>query len=78
MVTINGKELDVPEGATVAAALLQGNAFSRASVGGEPRQPVCGMGICSSVEPVSTGGCIAHVQSCAAQACRYRRNERSL
>jgi sarcosine oxidase subunit alpha len=45
-VTLNGRALDMPEGATVAAALLQGNVLSRSSVGGEPRQPLCGMGIC--------------------------------
>jgi len=45
-ITVNGKPLEVPRGATVAAAVLQAGANSRMSVLGEPRQPMCGMGIC--------------------------------
>jgi hypothetical protein len=44
---LNGKPLMVPAGTVVAAAiaLAGGMAFKR-SVGGEPRAPLCGMGIC--------------------------------
>jgi D-hydroxyproline dehydrogenase subunit gamma len=45
-ITVNGTPMKVPEGATVAAALVQAGAYSRISVHGEPRQPLCGMGIC--------------------------------
>ena len=45
-ITVNGKPIEVPEGATVAAAILLTGALSRTSVRGEPRQPLCGMGIC--------------------------------
>ncbi len=45
-ITVNGTPLEVPGGATVAAAILQAGAASRVSVRGESRQPLCGMGIC--------------------------------
>jgi len=45
-ITIDGRPIEVPAGATVAAAILQAGSRSRTSVGGEPRQPLCGMGIC--------------------------------
>jgi sarcosine oxidase subunit alpha len=45
--TIDGRAVRVPAGTTVAAAVLltQGPAFRR-SVTGEPRGPLCGMGVC--------------------------------
>ena len=43
----NGGEIVVVEGTSVAAALLgAGVARFRSSVTGEPRGPVCGMGVC--------------------------------
>jgi hypothetical protein len=45
-ISINGISVQVCSGTTVAAALLQMGALSRRSVRGEPRQPLCGMGIC--------------------------------
>ena len=45
-ITLNGNALEVTTGSTVAAAILQAGATSRISVRGEPRQPLCGMGIC--------------------------------
>lgn len=45
-ITINGVAVAVRPGTTVAAAMLQADAPSRLSVRGEPRQPLCGMGIC--------------------------------
>jgi predicted molibdopterin-dependent oxidoreductase YjgC len=45
--TIDGRSVAVPPGTTVAAALGRaGVAASRRSVTGEPRGPLCGMGIC--------------------------------
>ena len=45
-IRINGVAISVPEGTTVAVAMtLSGNAC-RKSVSGEPRGPLCGMGIC--------------------------------
>ena len=45
-ITLDGRPLSVAEGTTVAAAILQAGSKSRLSVRGEPRQPLCGMGIC--------------------------------
>jgi len=45
-ITINGSTVLVSTGTTVAAAILQTGECSRRSVRGEPRQPLCGMGIC--------------------------------
>ncbi|HLH05101.1 MAG TPA: (2Fe-2S)-binding protein [Bryobacteraceae bacterium] len=44
---INGDPVEVAVGTSVAAALLcSGINVFRTSVSGEPRGPVCGMGIC--------------------------------
>ena len=47
LVNVNGRHITVAHGTTVAAALaLAACGASRTSVSGEPRAPVCGMGIC--------------------------------
>jgi predicted molibdopterin-dependent oxidoreductase YjgC len=44
---INGREVKVLEGTTLAAAILvAGFSAFRRSVTGQPRGPLCGMGIC--------------------------------
>jgi sarcosine oxidase subunit alpha len=43
---VNGSAVTVPEDSTVASAILIAGAHSRLSVSGEPRAPLCGMGIC--------------------------------
>ena len=46
-VKVNDKPVIVPEGATVAVAVyMAGETAFRKSVTGQPRSPVCGMGIC--------------------------------
>jgi D-hydroxyproline dehydrogenase subunit gamma len=46
-VTIDGRVVEVEAGTTVAVALLAAGAWRfRTSVGGEPRGPICAMGIC--------------------------------
>jgi len=46
-ITVNGRPVDVPEGAMVSAAIaIAGVTTYRRSVTGEPRAPLCGMGIC--------------------------------
>ena len=46
-VTVNGRPVEVAPGTTAAAAVYHaGFAACRISVLGEPRAPVCGMGIC--------------------------------
>ena len=44
--SVNGTNLNVPQGATVAAAVAIAHSFCRHSVHGEPRTVLCGMGIC--------------------------------
>jgi predicted molibdopterin-dependent oxidoreductase YjgC len=44
--TIDGGEVEVRTGTTVAAAILINRSGIRRSVQGEPRGPICGMGIC--------------------------------
>ncbi len=45
--TIDGVNVTVPDGCTVAAALLRaGVAGFRRSVTGQQRGPLCGMGVC--------------------------------
>ena len=46
MVHVNGRALHVARGTTVAAALLQAGVPARISRSGEPRAPLCGMGVC--------------------------------
>ena len=45
-ITVNGTAIVVPHGATVAVAIAMAGAACRKSVSGEPRGPLCGMGIC--------------------------------
>ena len=45
--TLDGQQLRVPAGTSLAAALaLRHPGCARTSVTGEPRAPLCGMGIC--------------------------------
>ncbi|HEX3891602.1 MAG TPA: (2Fe-2S)-binding protein [Terracidiphilus sp.] len=44
--TVNGQLIRVRSGTTVGAAVLNAGEHSRRSVRGEPRSPLCGMGIC--------------------------------
>ncbi len=61
--TIDGRETAAAQGSTVAAALLNaGLTELRQSVNGEPRGPLCGMGICFECR-VSIDG-RAHQKSC--------------
>ena len=46
-IAVNGTPLQVPAGTSVAAALAQQTpGTTRTSVTGEPRAPLCGMGVC--------------------------------
>jgi D-hydroxyproline dehydrogenase subunit gamma len=46
-ITVNGRPVVAPAGSTVAVAvLLADSAAFRRSVLGEPRGPLCGMGVC--------------------------------
>ena len=61
--TINGRPVEVPEGSMVSAAVaIAGVGFTRRSVTGEPRAPLCGMGICFECRVTIDGH--AHARSC--------------
>ena len=60
---IDGKDIEVAEGATVAAAVYQtGCSIFHRSVSGQPRGPLCGMGICFDCRVTLNG--TPHVRSC--------------
>ena len=46
VIDLNGRSTRVHAGMTVAAAILEAGVASRRSVRGDPRQPLCGMGVC--------------------------------
>ena len=58
---INGRPVEVPEGVTVAVALLQAG-VRRTSVTGAPREAACGMGICWECSATVDG--VAGVRTC--------------
>ena len=59
---VNGSPVEVPLGATVAAAVIASGAFCRTSTNGEPRSALCGMGICFECRVVIDGK--LHCRSC--------------
>lgn len=60
---VNGSPVRVAAGTTVAAAILiAGQAAFRRSVTGEPRGPLCGMGICFECRVTIDG--VVHRRSC--------------
>jgi sarcosine oxidase subunit alpha len=62
-VFLNGKPLNVPPGTIVAAAVLAaGQTSFRRSLTGEPRAPICGMGICFECRVTVDGE--PHARSC--------------
>jgi len=60
--TVNGRQMAVPPGSTVAVAVALANAACRRSVTGEPRGPLCGMGICFECRVAINGR--LHCRSC--------------
>jgi D-hydroxyproline dehydrogenase subunit gamma len=59
----NGRSIDAPEGATVAAVLLAHGATGfRTSVTGQPRAPLCAMGVCMECRVTIDGQ--AHQLAC--------------
>ena len=61
-VTVNGLPVSVPSGATVAVAVALAGQACRTSVRGEPRGPLCGMGICYECRVAING--TPHCRSC--------------
>jgi D-hydroxyproline dehydrogenase subunit gamma len=60
--TVNGAPVSVLAGTTVAVAVTMAGQSCRTSVSGEPRGPLCGMGICFECR-VSING-TPHCRSC--------------
>ncbi len=62
-IQVNGKLLSVPAGTILAAALVQAgvNRFRR-SAEGEPRGPLCGMGVCFECRVTLNG--VPNCRSC--------------
>ena len=60
--TVDGSAVQVSPGATVAAAVLIAGACTRASVSGQARGPLCGMGICFECRVTIDG--VPHQRSC--------------
>jgi D-hydroxyproline dehydrogenase subunit gamma len=61
-VRVNGDSIVVPVGSTVAVAIAIAGQPCRTSVTGEPRGPLCGMGICFECRAVVDG--IPHSRTC--------------
>ena len=61
-ITINGKPVPVAAGTSVAAAIMMANEPCRFSVLGEPRTPLCGMGICMECRATVNG--VAQMRTC--------------
>jgi sarcosine oxidase subunit alpha len=60
---VDGKEVRMPRGSTVAAAIVtSGGSGFRRSVSGEIRGPLCAMGICFECRVTING--VAHCRSC--------------
>lgn len=65
--SINGQNVSVAEGTTVAVAILNlGESAFRKSVAGESRGPLCGMGICFECRVTIDGE--PHRRSCTTLA----------
>jgi sarcosine oxidase subunit alpha len=61
-VRVNGAPVSVPAGATVSVAMMIAGQPCRTSITGEPRGPLCGMGICFECRAIVNG--IPHSRSC--------------
>ena len=61
-VTVNGAIIQVAPGTTIASAVLMAGQTARVSVSGEPRGPLCGMGICFECRVTIDG--VPHQRSC--------------
>lgn len=62
-IKVDGKEVRVEEGSSVAAALLNAGVTSfHVSVSGDPRTPLCGMGTCFECRATVDGH--MHARAC--------------
>ncbi|WP_313457512.1 (2Fe-2S)-binding protein [Stenotrophomonas sp.] len=63
---VNAQRVSVPEGATVAVAVAMAGTAFRTSRGGEPRAPLCGMGVCFECRVQIDG--VAQLRACMVPA----------
>ncbi len=61
-ITVNGRRMQVRPGTSVAAALMMAGEACRTSVSGDPRGPLCGMGICMECRATVDG--VPHRRTC--------------
>ena len=61
-ITVNGKRVRVALGTSVAAVLMMADEPCRFSVSGEPRGPLCGMGICMECRATVNG--VSNLRTC--------------
>jgi sarcosine oxidase subunit alpha len=61
-VRVNAAQISVPVGTTVAVAMAIAGQPCRVSVSGEPRGPLCGMGICYECRVTING--VPHCRGC--------------
>jgi len=59
---VNGTPLEVPAGVTVGVAVMLAGQPCRMSASGQPRGPLCGMGICFECRVTINGR--PHCRSC--------------
>lgn len=59
---VNGRSVTVPQGSSVAAVLLNAGVPCRISQSGEPRAPLCGMGVCFECRATIDG--VPHRRTC--------------
>lgn len=65
MIRLNGKQVTVQAGTSVAAFMLAAGESCRTSVTGQPRGPLCGMGICFECRVTINGK--RHSRGCQVQ-----------
>ena len=65
VIRLNGKQVTVPEGTSVAVSLLSAGEACRTAVMGEARGPLCGMGICFECRVTIDGK--RHIRGCQVQ-----------
>lgn len=61
-ITVNSNAISVAPGTSVAVAIALSGAPCRTSVSGQPRSPLCGMGICFECRAIVDG--IPHRRTC--------------
>lgn len=65
-IDVDGREVEVPAGASVAAAVAMAAPHFRRSRSGQPRAPLCGMGVCFECRVRIDG--VEHQRSCLVPA----------